>query len=540
MMPRLDLPPSRAALVILALAFTLPGLVGHDPWKTFDAIAIEIVSQMHRTGDWLVPSIAGEPWLGDPPLYHWVGLAFAKTFAWILPLHGAVRLASGFFMLAALLLAYLAARNAAPAAEGHASGAAAALVLGGSIGLIVHAHEAVPDLAALAASCAALAFLAQAERRPVGAGFGFGVSLGVAFLSAGPVAPAALGLAALAAHLVCAPLRTRRGMRFVAVALAAGMVVAASWPLVLALRAPELAAHWWAALTQPRGTFLGNLRYYVVTASWFAWPAWPLALWALWSRRSLLLEPRIFAPLAALAFSLGGIALAGPAQDINTMLLLPPLALLAAPGIGLLRRGAANALDWFGVMTFSFFAGLVWLGYIAMMTDLLPRLAKNFTRAAPGFVPQFELVPFVVALALLAGWLVLVAGVAPAPTRGALRWAGGMALLWGTFATLWLPWADYQKSYRPVALQLKSKIPGGVQCIARSGLGVAQRAVLSYHAGIRTQPLDRKKPAACPLLIVQGDPRHERDAPGAGWTKLADVGRPRDRDERFRLYQQRP
>jgi hypothetical protein len=38
------------------------------------------------------------------------------------------------------------------------------------------------------------------------------------------------------------------------------------------------------------------------------------------------------------------------------------------------------------------------------------------------------------------------------------------------------------------------------------------------------------------LLLVQGSPQHEFDGPGAGWVKLADVGRPGDRAERYRLY----
>jgi len=36
--------------------------------------------------------------------------------------------------------------------------------------------------------------------------------------------------------------------------------------------------------------------------------------------------------------------------------LQPPLALLGALGVARLRRGAAAALDWFGIMTFSFCA----------------------------------------------------------------------------------------------------------------------------------------------------------------------------------------
>ena len=64
--PRLPLPPSHAVLVLIALAFVVPGLVGHDPWRAFDVITIEVVQQMHLSGDWVVPRIAGEPWLEDP------------------------------------------------------------------------------------------------------------------------------------------------------------------------------------------------------------------------------------------------------------------------------------------------------------------------------------------------------------------------------------------------------------------------------------------------------------------------------------------
>ncbi|MGH8704036.1 MAG: ArnT family glycosyltransferase, partial [Burkholderiales bacterium] len=155
MLPRLALPPSRAVLALIVLAFVAPGLVGHDPWKAFDAIALEVAHQMHLSGDWLVPRIAGQPWLEDPPFYHWIALAFGKAFGWLLPFHDAARLASGLCMLAALWFLYLAARHAAPprersnavaderggsgAHDRRAAGASAVLLLAGSLGLMVHA-----------------------------------------------------------------------------------------------------------------------------------------------------------------------------------------------------------------------------------------------------------------------------------------------------------------------------------------------------------------------------------------------------------------
>src|SRR4029077_15846200 len=108
--------------------------------------------------------------------------------------------------------------------------------------------------------------------------------------------------------------------------------------------------------------------------------------------------------------------------------------------------------------------------------------------------------------------------------RGVTRWTAGIALLWGSFSMLCMPLADYIKSYRSVALQLRSVMPAGASCVAQRQLGAPQRAALSYHAGIELQS---DPGGRCTLLIVQGHPKTEQ-APGPGWRKLADVGRPGD------------
>jgi len=535
-LPRLQLPPSRFVVFLIGLAFVAPGLVGHDPWRAFDVVSIEIAHQMQATGDWIVPRLGGEPYLEDPPLYHWIGLAFGKGLGGLLGFHNAVRIASGVAMLAALYFSYLAARHWTPAdaplAERRAYGGSATLLIAGSLGLMVHAHEAVPDLATLAAFCAALWFLVNATRTPGKAGAGFGLALGAAFLSTGPLVPAVLGAVTLAAHLVCDEWRTRRALPFLGAALAIFAAVALPWPLALATRSPELAQAWWQLATEPRDTFGANLRYYIVTASWFAWPAWPLAFWSAWTLRRDWRRPRVFVPAAATLLTLAGVAWLGPQQDINVILLLAPLALLGAGGVMRLRRGAANALDWFGVMTFSFFGALIWLGYVSMMTGSPARIAKNFFRSAPGFEAEFQALPFATALALALAWLYLAFFTARAPSRGVTRWAAGIALLWGSFATLWMPWADHIKSYRNVALQLKAAMPAGAGCIAQREVGAPQRAALSYHADIRLEPGPGDR---CRLLLVQGQPKNEV-SPGPGWRKLAEVGRPADRGERYRLY----
>ena len=536
MPPRLTLPPPPAWLAGLALAFVLPGLAGHDPWKSLDAIGIGIVHDMALGGDLLVPHVASWVWLNDAPLYYWVALAFGKLFRHFVEFHSAARLASGAFLLAACWLLYRAARGWTPPEARRTAAAAALLVLIGSVGLIVHAHEALPELASLAALSGALAVLPRAATRPVATGALFGAALGLAFLSSTWIAPAALGLAVVAAHLACPEWRGRNALPFWAASLIVGGALSISWPLALHARSPELFREWWALTSQPQGALGANLRYFLSTGSWFAWPAWPLAAWALWAMRRRLGEPRLFVPAFASLATLLGAAYMGPPQDVNLLALLAPLALLASQGVLTLRRGAAAALDWFGVISFAFFVGLIWLGYMGMMTGVPPRVAANFVRAAPGFTPQFNLLYFLFAAALTLAWLYIVLFAVPAPLRSVARWAAGVVLLWGTFAMLWMPWADYQKSYRSVALELRSKVPVGAGCIAAKQLGVPQAAALDYHAGLRPRAFDLLKPEVCPLLLVQGSPQQELDAPGAGWVKLADVGRPGDKGERYRLY----
>ena len=537
MLPRLTLPPSPATLALIALAFALPGLAGHDLWKTHDAIGLGIVHDMATSGSPLIPRVAGMPWLFDPPLYHWLAAGFGSAFQFVTEFHSGARLVSGVLVLAAFWLIYLAARDwAAEHEHRRTSGAAALLVLLGSVGLMVHAHEALPELACLTALCAALAVLPHTQRRPIPAGILFGAAIGCAALSAIWIAAGSLLAAVIVAHFACPEWRNRNGLVFIALSIPVALLVAAAWPLLLAWRAPEAFALWRVSAWQPIGDPLANLRYFLSTGSWFAFPGWLLGAWAAWALRRRWHEPRLLVPSVACVLMLLASAYWGPPQDVNLIPLLAPLALIAYQGALVLRRGAAGALDWFGVLGFGFFAALVWLGWFAMLTGQPPRVANNFFKTAPAFNLEFKVFPVLIALALTLGWLYLVFFTTRSPMRSVLRWASGIVLLWGMFAMLWMPWADYQKSYRNVALQLRSKIPVNSNCIAAKGLGVSQAAALDYHGGIRARPYDIVRPNACPLLLVQGSPQHEYDGPGAGWVKLADVGRPGDRSERYRLY----
>lgn len=544
MLPRLSLPLSKTMLALLAIVFVAPGLLTHDPWKSLDAISIEIAHQMATHGDWLVPRVAGEPWMTQSPLYHWVGALLGGLLGPYIPFHGAARLASALFMLVALAGVYFAARSAygsiamdtADPQARRAPAAAALLVLVGSVGLFLHAHEATPELAAMAAVSGLLAAAPHAMTAPLRAGFGAGLALGAGLLATGPVVPAALLAALVLTTLGDSDWRSRRGLGFLFTAVVVAAALGAAWLVPLAARDPALVASWWRESTTPEGKLAENLHYFLVVLSWSSFPSWPLALWALWSHRRRIGTAEFLLPATASVALFLGISAVGPARELYAIVMLPALAMLAAPGAISLRRGAAAALDWYAVMTVTFFGGLVWVGYCALMLGVPKKLAENALKMAPGFVARFEAVEFASAMLLSLAWFLFLFRLQRSATRGVTRWAAGMTLLWGTFATLYMPWADYQKSYRAVALQLRSRIPVGTSCVAGRYLGATQRAAFSYHVDLVTRPYDPTRPDACPLLLVQGNPAHELDAPGPRWDKLADVGRPGDRSERYRLY----
>src|SRR4029077_6662110 len=137
----------------------------------------------------------------------WVALAFASVLQYVIEFHSGARLASGAFMLAAFWLIYRAGRDWVITQDRAASASAAMLLLLGCVGLIVHAHEAVPELAPLAALCGACAALAAAQTHPVAAGLALGLALAAGFASSSWVAAAALYLPVIAAPFVRAALR---------------------------------------------------------------------------------------------------------------------------------------------------------------------------------------------------------------------------------------------------------------------------------------------------------------------------------------------
>ena len=92
-----------AATCLFCLVWILAGLTGHEPWKPDEAANFGLVHHIINTGEWVVPTLAGEPSMDKPPLFFLSAALFAKVFSSVLPLHDAARLASGFYMALTLI-----------------------------------------------------------------------------------------------------------------------------------------------------------------------------------------------------------------------------------------------------------------------------------------------------------------------------------------------------------------------------------------------------------------------------------------------------
>ncbi len=528
-------PPRGVVLIVFCALFLLPGLVGHDPWKNEDAMHFGVAFSIVDGGNWLVPQLAGEAWLDSPPLYYWVAAVLAKTAGLALPLHDAARLASGLFV--GIMLFCLG--SAAHLLVGREAGRGAVLIAIGTLGLLVHAHESQPATALLAATAMTYLGLALLPQHPLRGGFLAGAALGLGFLTNGVQALLILAPMLMLLPLVSSHLRNPQAVRGMLAALAVAGPLILAWPLALSWRDPDALSLWWSlemADLQLHENWPLTLWEYLKILGWFAWPALPLALWTLWKERRHLREPRILIPLSSFIVLLAVQPAFFQLRSLNALPLLPPLILLAAPATLSLRRGAANALDWFGMMTFTLLAGLVWLGWLAMVADMPYRFARKLAKIEPGFVGHFSPVAFVAALALTLAWLWLIFASPRSPQRGSVHWAAGVVLCWGLIVALWTPWIDHGRSYRAVFSSLQAAVPPIDGCVGGRSLGNTQRAALHYFTGIVLQREGLRPASQCRYYLIQGTAQSEPLPPGRGWRKIWEGGRPSDRNERFRFY----
>ena len=544
----------RLALLLLCIAYVLPGFFGREPWKGADITAFGYMAELARGGSaWLAPQVLGLAPDVDALLPYWLGAwAMQVAPAWI-PSDFAARIPFGLLLALALAATwygtYYLARNpqAQPVAfafggEARPADYACAIADGGllafiaCLGLAQLSHETTPALAQLcfaALSFFALAALPYRTVAPVLAGV-LGL-LGLT-LSGAPTIALLLGGGGAVIHaLDRSPGRKTLAQQ---VYWALGIALVTALVALLAFRLDLW--RWRIELPEANWTEWRSLGRLLL---WFTWPAWPLALWTLWRWRHQLLRRDLPSRHLALPLWLAGIAIGATlttaSADRSLLLALPALAALAAFSLPTLRRSVAALVDWFTLLFFSGWAIVIWVTWIALQTGVPRQPAANMARLAPGFEHSFSALPFALAVLATVAWAWLVRW-RVGRNRSAI-WkslvlpAGGITLCWLLVMTLWLPVLNYARSYTPLVQRALALLPAS-DCAQTHGLTRGQIAAFQFHGKLRLQALGSA--SSCPWLIVNKDELNSLPAVGnlADWTLQGQVRHPIDRDEDLLIY----
>ena len=535
-------PIKTALFVLVVICWLLPGLVGHDPWKPQEPQTFGVAFDILQSGQWIIPTLAGEPFLERPPLYYWTAALFARLFSPLFPLHDGARLASGFYVLLAICLIALTATKM----FGPRFGRVTALIFIGSFGLLISAHTILADTAVLAAAALGLYGLASLPERVTAAGLCLGTAVGIAFLANGSMAATTVIAMALTPFLLFSAWRTRRVGRALLVAGLVAIPLLLWWPIAFYRRAPQLALEWlWLNDLSDFSTVfslqtINRASYYLSLLPWYAWPALPLVAVAFWSgRKTLTSDAKIQLLLGAFLGILVALCLLGERREVNALPLLLPLSLLCGSQIDGFKRGATSALDWFGMMGFGLLAGSMWLGWLALLYGFPAPLAKYLQTYLPGHRHEFALVPFILASTLSILWLISITRSRISNRRAIVNWTAGITMFWMLAMTLWLPYLDEAKSYRAMIQSLQTKLPATDRCVASRQLGLPQRALLQYFAGLRTERLERKATHHCDYLLVQSTQSKPSVEDSRDWKQVWEGSRPGDTVERYQLYKRK-
>lgn len=533
----------RWALLLFCAAYVLPGFLGREPWKLADVAAFGAMLEMATgMGQWLQPGVLGQP-LADPALLpYWLGALAIQALPFLEPASAArlpfiallaITLAAVWYTVyhlarqpAALPVAFAFGGEAHPTDYARALADAGLLALVACLGLAQLSHETTPDLARL---CGVTLLLLGAARllspdapRPWRSLIIWAAGCVVLALSDAVLQLAALGLVWMLT------LSTRRSN--------AGWMAGLIWLLALVLGewlSGGLAPSSWTPRTDDADSFARLLL-------WFTWPTWPLAMWTVWRWRRQWLAPHVALPLWLVAVGVLTSALADE-RDRALLTALPGLAALAAFALPTLKRSVSALIDWFTLLFFSGCALIIWVIWVAMMTGVPAKPAANVAKLAPGFVPEFSVLPFVLGLLATLAWIWLVSWRVgrhrQALWKSLVLPSAGATLCWLLLMTLWLPLLDFGRSYGPLSRRIATLVPPG-SCVMADGLNPGQITALRYHGRLTVVPSAASGDARCRVMVVSpaSQPSLDQRVNLTEWAYQAAVSRLGDSKETLLVY----
>jgi len=391
------------AVALLAALLYLPWLSAAPVRGSLEANRLVAAREMLARGDWVLPTLNGQPYLAKPPFQYWlIEIVAAVTGSSVLVAGRAIS-ALAVVGLAALVAAY--GRRTVSGTVGLIAGLGVALA-----GIVIEKGVIAELETVLAVAMAAAAFSfyfanVDARRRLLWLSTG-GLALGAAFLTKGPVVLVFL-LPAAGAFLIASPGERRRASLLFIAQVLIGLAITLPWVIALLQR-----VGWSSAALKFQSEAVERVHHAGVSNAepwWFYGPGLfgalgPLALmlpflllrpWRAVSRRrrSFFLLGWALGPLLLLSCSAG--------KEVRYLISgMPAWALLLAEGVeaawvdgkllGYRRvlRGLALAVSWVGpvaVVGASFFlsgeprkAALV-AGGLLFLARILASLSRRGT-----------------------------------------------------------------------------------------------------------------------------------------------------------------
>jgi len=178
-------------IFVACLGVMFGGLFNRDLWTPDEPRIAAISLEMSRTGDFVIPHLAGKPFIEKPPLYFAVNAFFIKIFGKTIGNTNAMRLVTALFGVGTAWMTFLLSRRL----FGKSSGLLAAAVLVTMTGFILNFHWIRSDAALCFFVIAAIWSFAEVyfARRPwfcLLAGF----FVAGAFLTKGFIGPVLIGI----------------------------------------------------------------------------------------------------------------------------------------------------------------------------------------------------------------------------------------------------------------------------------------------------------------------------------------------------------
>jgi 4-amino-4-deoxy-L-arabinose transferase-like glycosyltransferase len=491
--------PAFVAALAAALLY-LPWLSAAPVRGTLEANRLVAAREMLARGDWILPTLNGEPYLAKPPFQYWLIEVAARLTGFSIVPAGRLVSALAVIGLAALVAAY--GKRTVSGAVGLVAG------LGVAVAGIVVEKGVVAELEtvlAAAVAAAAVSFhlaVVDPRRRLLLHVLLGGLALGAAFLTKGPVALLFLVPAAVA-FAVASPKDRRRSIGVLLAQILLGAACAVPWILALA---QKIGAD--RALQTFRGEMLERVRHAGTSNAepwWFYGPGLLAALGPL-----LLLAPFLGALpakdadrrpriLFLLAWAIAPVLLLSFSQGKETRYLIsgiPAWALLLAEGLEAARASGACLL--YRRILRALATWLSWLAPLAVVAGSF--LARPSIRTA----------------ALAAGVLLLAARLlASIPKAGAIPTAAILAL--AGIKTLWAEvYFGEARARRPdLALlpRIAGRVPAGKEILVPEYDALLQ---LLVDRPMRIAP-DLSRSASAPgafAIVAAGVDL------GAGWTEV--------------------